>query len=292
MANFGDARPSFPLLRLGGSTERSEAMNEIGFYQTIHTSMPDNYERYFVPAIGGPASKGLLAAARLSPGERVLDVACGTGVVTRAAADAVGSSGAVAGLDINPAMLATARKRAHHSIDWYEASAESMPLPDRSFDVVLCQMGLQFMSNKPAAIAEMHRVLTPGGRALVTVPGPEPDLLSIMREALGRRIGADAAAFARTVFSLHDEAEMRKLFEKAGFGEVEVKAATARLHVPEPRDFLRQYICSTPMMGTFMKTDEATRTAFEQDVTDKWEPFRANGGMNFEVRITTAFGRA
>lgn len=269
-------------------------MNERSLYQAMATSVPDNYERYFVPTIGGPASKGLLAAAQLKPGERVLDVACGTGVVTRAAADAVGPTGTVAGLDINPGMLATARKRvpSDKSIDWYEASAESMPLPDRSFDVVLCQMGLQFMPNKLAAITEMHRILTPGGRALATVPGPEPDLFSIMIDALGRRIGPEAAGFGRIVFSLHDKGEVRTLFDEAGFAKVAVEATTARLDLPGPQDFLWQYINSTPMVGTVMKVDEATRTAFERDVTDKWQPFRANGGMKFEVRITTAVGWA
>jgi SAM-dependent methyltransferase len=153
-------------------------------------------------------------------------------------------------------------------------------------------MGLQFMANKPAAIAEMHRVLAPGGRALVTVPGPEPDLFSIMGEALGRRIGQEAAAFERNVFSLHNGAEIREMFEKAGFGKVKVEVATARLDVPGPRDFLWQYIVSTPMVRAVMKVDEPTRVAFEREVTDKWLPFRANGGMNFEVRITTASGWA
>ncbi len=269
-------------------------MNERSLYHAMAASVPDNYERYFVPTIGRPASKGLLAAAQLKPGERVLDVACGTGVVTRAAADAVGPIGKVAGLDINPGMLARARKQvpSGKSIDWYEASAESMPLPDRSFDVVLCQMGLQFMPNKPAVLSEMRRVLVPGGRALVTVPGPEPDLFSIMIDALGRRIGPEAAAFERTVFSLHDKGEIRTLFDEAGFAKVAVESSTARLNLPGPRDFLWQYINSTPMVGTVMKVDEATRTAFERDVTEKWQPFRANGGMNLEVRITTAVGSA
>ncbi len=260
----------------------------------VMKSMPDNYERYFVPMIGVPASKGLLAAAQLKPGERVLNVACGTGVVARAAAHAVWPTGTVAGLDISPGMLAAARKQisTENSVDWYEASAEAMPLPDRSFDVVLCQMGLQFMTNKPAAIAEMRRVLVPGGRALVTVPGPEPDLFSTMGDALGRWIGPEAAAFERTVFSLHDEAEIRRLLERAGFGRVELKAAVARLDVPEPQEFLWQYITSTPMIGGIAKVDDATRTAFERQVTNEWQRFRVNGGMKFDVRMTTAVGWA
>ncbi len=269
-------------------------MNEKSVHQAMNTSVPDNYERYFVPAIGKPASKGLLAAAQLKAGERVLDVACGTGVVTRAAADAVGPTGTVAGLDINPAMLTTARKqvKSENSIDWYEASAESIPLPNSSFDVVLCQMGLQFMPDTPAAIAEMRRVLAPGGRALVSIPGPEPEFFSIMIDALDRRIGPEAAAFARAVFSLHDQTEIRKLFDEGGFGKVEVKAATLQLDLPEPRDFLWQYINSTPMAGALMKVDETTRTAFEQEVTDSWQRYRFNGGMRFEIRVTTAIGWA
>lgn len=93
-------------------------MNERSLYQSMGTSVPDNYERHFVPVIGGPASKGLLAAAQLKPGERVLDVACGTGVVARAAADAVGATGTVAGLDVNPEMLATARKQLPYLEGW------------------------------------------------------------------------------------------------------------------------------------------------------------------------------
>jgi len=91
----------------------------------------ENYERYVVPAIGRPVAEGLLEAAQLRPGERVLDVACGTGVVTRLAAERVLPDGAVAGLDPNPGMLAVARKAAPAGtpIAWHEAPAESIPLP-------------------------------------------------------------------------------------------------------------------------------------------------------------------
>jgi ubiquinone/menaquinone biosynthesis C-methylase UbiE len=101
----------------------------------------------------------LIDVANLQAGERDLDVACGTGVVTRRAAKCVGAAGTVAGLDVNPGMLAVARSQTPPdlSIQWYEGNAESMPLPDGAFDVVLCQMGFQFVPGKVAALREMRR---------------------------------------------------------------------------------------------------------------------------------------
>ena len=124
------------------------------------------YEHHFVPAIGAPMAAELVRDAALSPGERVLDVACGTGVVARLAAPEVRPGGTVVGLDIDAGMLAVARSAAEPgaSIEWHEASAEAMPLPDAAFDVVLCQMGLQFMPDQLAALREMRRVLARGGR--------------------------------------------------------------------------------------------------------------------------------
>src|SRR3546814_10556694 len=103
-------------------------------------------------------SADLVRNAALREGERVLDVACGTGVVTRLASEQVGATGAVSGLDVNPGMLAVARAATPEgmSIEWHEANAEAMPLPDASFDVVLCQLGLQFMPDRQAALREMR----------------------------------------------------------------------------------------------------------------------------------------
>src|SRR5512146_1853683 len=151
---------------------------------------PENYERYFVPVIGRPLAERLVAEAQLHPGERVLDVACGTGVVTRLAAERVGPSGRVAGLDVNAGMLAVARSVASAAgaeIRWYETSAEAIPLPEETFDVVVCQLGLQFVPDKGAAVREMRRVLVPDGRSILSVPAPSP-VFEIMDQALGRHV--------------------------------------------------------------------------------------------------------
>lgn len=250
----------------------------------------ENYQRFFVPQIGAPVAADLLTAARLQPGERVLDVACGTGVVARLAAERVGPSGAVSGLDVHPGMLAEARKETREGagIRWYEASAESMPLADESFEVVLCQMGLQFVTDKPAALREMHRVLAPGGRALINAPGPIPAPFEVLTQALAREIGPKAAGFARTVFSLHDAGELEGLLRDAGFSRAEARSSPKALHVSAPREFLWQYIHSTPLSPAVMGAAGEKRAALERDVVARWRPFAVDGGMRFEVGMTTA----
>lgn len=265
-------------------------MTQQTFGETYGGSAPENYQRFFVPAIGRPVAEDLIAAADLQPGERVLDVACGTGVVTRLAAEAVAPSGKVVGLDVNPGMLAVARNETPPdvAIEWCEASAESIPLPDNSFDAVLCQMGLQFVPNKLAALGEMRRVLAPGGRVLISVPGPTPPMFAIMSDGLARHISPDAASFEQIVFSLHDADELAGLLQSAGFHGIDAQAKTKKLQVPAPCDFLWQYIHSTPLIEAVAKTDESKRAALERDVTAQWQAFAADGGMALDVGMTTA----
>ena len=256
-------------------------------------SAAENYERYFVPAIGAPVARDLIEVAALRPGERVLDVACGTGVVTRMASERVGDEGRVAGSDINPGMLAVAKASAPpgRPITWYETAAEAMPLADGAFDVVLCQMGLQFFSNKATALREMARVLVPGGRLALNVPGPTPELFSSMADALARHVSAQAASFVHLVFSLHDVGELRSLLDGAGFRDVDVQAAPRTLRLPPPEEFLWQYVRSTPLSDPVGRIDEPRRQALEADVRERWRPHVVDGALEMTVRIVTATAR-
>ena len=254
-------------------------------------SAPENYERYFVPAIGGPLAADLIAAAELRAGERVLDVACGTGVITRLAAERVGSKGAVAGLDITAGMLEVARSRASAAglpIKWYESSAESMPLPDEEFDVVLCQLGLQFVGDKSAALREMRRVVVAGGRVLVSVPTPTT-FFNVLHDKMARHLPA-GAPFVSMVFSLNDTAEIERLFRGAGFRDVSIKSGTKELHLPSPKDFLWQYIQCTPLAGLVAGADPEVLTALERDVVGGWQPWVRDGGLTYQqgMIVTTA----
>ena len=255
-------------------------------------SAAENYQRFFVPSIGGPLAEDLIEVARLQPGERVLDVACGTGVVTRLAAERVGAAGSVAGLDVHPGMLAVARSEtpSNMPIDWYEASVESMPLEDESFEVVLCQMGLQFVPDKLAALREMRRVLNTGGRVYVTVPGPKPAIFAVMTDALARHLSPKAASFVDLVFSMHDVDELAELMRSAGFREVDVRAKPKDLRLPAPNDFLWQYIHSTPMAEAAAHADSRKLDALERDVCTQWQEFAKDGSLFARVGMTT--GRA
>ncbi|MFP5220334.1 MAG: class I SAM-dependent methyltransferase [Actinomycetes bacterium] len=260
-------------------------------YAKYAADAAQNYEDHFVPAVGTPFARRLLATARLAPGERVLDVACGTGLVARLAAEAVGPEGTVAGLDPTPGMLQLARSVSPAGIDWYEAPAEAMPLPDAAFDVVLCAMGLQFFEDKLQGLREMRRVLAPGGRAVVSTPGPTPPLFRAIDAALADHVGTEASCFVHAVFSVHDPAEARELFVAAGFDEVEIQTGAVPLRVDPPADFFWQYVQSTPLAAAAAGLDDAGRAALERDVVERCQPFVDGDATVMEPGVLVVTGR-
>ena len=263
------------------------------FDQSFRATAPENYERFFVPAIGRPLAHDLVRVASLRPGERVLDVGCGTGVVTRLAAERVGPGGTVAGLDSNPGMLAVAKSvmPPDMGVEWYEASAEFMPLPDESFDVVLCQLSLQFVPDRLRALREMRRVLTSGGRLVLNVAGPAAPMFEILADAMESHIAPQAAGFVRAVFALNEEAELEDSLKTAGFRHVNAQAETRELALPAPRDFLWQYVGSTPLAAAVAEADEEARSALEREVVAGWQEFRSGDGMNCQQRVVIATAR-
>lgn len=214
--------------------------------ETISANPAENYERYFVPVIGLPHAIDLIARAEPRSGERVLDVACGTGIVARLVEERFAPA-QIAGLDANPRMLSVARAASgESSIVWHGASAEDMPLGDGSFDVVLCQLGLQFMPDKGAALREMRRVTGDDGRMALNVAGSAPELFTIMEEEMSRHLGEDVGAFVHAVFSLDDAEVLENMVRDAGFNAAAVRETVIDVLLPPPGEFLRQYVASPP----------------------------------------------
>jgi ubiquinone/menaquinone biosynthesis C-methylase UbiE len=208
------------------------------------------YQRHLVPTIASLWAADLIDRAAPRPGERVLDVACGTGVVTRLAAERTGS-GRVVGLDINAGMLAVARSLpadATRLIEWQEGSALALPVSNDAFDLILCQFGLQFFPDKPAALGEMRRVLAPAGRlalSVFTVIEHTP-ASNALADALDRHLGAGASQTKRSEHILSDKQELHELVTAAGFGKVAIETVTQTIRFPSAREYVRVQLSATP----------------------------------------------
>jgi SAM-dependent methyltransferase len=196
----------------------------------VTRSAADVYEEFFVPALFGNWAGPVCEAAGVGPGDRVLDVACGTGVLAREALARVAPDGRVVGLDRNDGMLAVARRLAP-DVDWREGMAEALPLADADFDAVVSQFGLMFFEDRSKALAEMWRVLRPGGRLAVAVwdglehtPG-----YAAMTALLERMFGAEVADALRAPYALGDPAALAALARQAGIpAEVTTRSDVAR----------------------------------------------------------------
>jgi ubiquinone/menaquinone biosynthesis C-methylase UbiE len=262
-------------------------------YRHFTGNSAENYDRDFLPAIAIPVSENLLRAAGLQPGDRVLDVGCGTGLIARCAAKAVGKSGSVAGIDPSQEMLALAASLpvpAGAPIDWHEGDATELPFPDESFDVVLCQLTLMFIEDHLTALREMHRVLARGGRVLINTPGAIQPTFDIMEQSIVEHISPDLAGFVRMVFSMHDPMVHRTLLRDAGFEHVEARIYSVTLDLPAPAEFLWQYINITPMGPFVANAPEAAKNAMEEQVTERWKPYVRDGRTPVEQPMVLATG--
>lgn len=193
--------------------------------KTLEETRPpaEVYDARFVPALFAPWGPVVATEAGVQTGDRVLDVACGTGALTLAAAKIAGPLGRVVGLDANPEMLAVARRKTD-DVEWLEGKAEVLPMADNSFDAVVSQFGLMFFEDKPKALSEMMRVLKPRGRMAVAVcdavensPGYGAFAL-LLDQLFGEEVGN---AF-RAPFSLGDAGKLRDICDAAGLADAEV----------------------------------------------------------------------
>lgn len=245
------------------------------------------WSRLFVPLV--------VAAADIAAGDRVLDVSTGTGEAARAVLPCIGASGAVIGLDIAPAMLASARGRlAAPCFLPVAADGEALPFADASFDAVLCQLGLQFFPDPARGLAEFRRVLRPGARLAVCViatPDKAP-MWGHLAEALSRRLPAQRALLHLS-FSLADAARLRGLFEAAGFGDVAVERVVRQGGFEsfdaywEP---VEAGIGSIPQIYRMLPAAE--RRAVREEVRRALSRYETGGALAMSVEMLIAQGRA
>jgi len=195
----------------------------------------ETYEQLLVPALFGQWTESMADAAGVRKGQRVLEVACGTGVLARTVAGRVGSQGAVSALDINPSMRAVARQRGPHTIDWREGAAEELPYGEGEFDVVVSQFGLMLFPDPGTALREMMRVLAPGGRLAVAVFDSLDNLpaYSAMVDVYSRVAGETIGQVLRSPFALGDADVLVSCFTDAGIHNVVIEGREGLAHFPD-----------------------------------------------------------
>ncbi|HEY1278354.1 MAG TPA: methyltransferase domain-containing protein [Acidimicrobiales bacterium] len=247
------------------------------------------YESAFVPAFFAQWAPLLCDAAGVGPGQEVLDVACGTGIVARTAAERVGSAGRVTGVDLNEAMLTVAR-RVRPDIDFRTGDAGALPFPDRSFDVSLCQMALMFFPDRAEALREMARVVVDGGAVAIAVPGALDAQAAFQSfvELAGRHAGPEAMTLLSTYFACGSLDDLQQLMESAG---LTITAAHRHLGVyraPSIDAFVTTEVESTPLVERI--SDDVYR-AIRAGAHDVLAPFTtADGSVEapFESNIVAA----
>jgi ubiquinone/menaquinone biosynthesis C-methylase UbiE len=225
------------------------------------------YEELHVPALFRQWARPVLDAAQVGPGDRVLDVGCGTGVLAREAAARVGTTGVVAGVDPDLGMLAVAG-RLEPKVDWRQGTAGSLPYPDGSFDAVVSQFGLMFFPDRRQALREMVRVAAPGGRLAVAVWDSLDNSPAYPIEVgiLQRIAGQQAADALRAPFVLGDPKELTALFESAGVVSTAVTTRTGRARFPSIRQMVEADLRGwLPVMGVVLEEEQIRRILAEAE---------------------------
>lgn len=250
---------------------------------------PEVYETQLVPAIFEPWAPVLVAQAALRAGESALDIACGTGVVTRLVASQVGPMGRVVGLDLNPGMLARAAAAPPSegaAVDWREGNAGELPFDEGTFDAVFCQLGFQYFPDRHQAAREMHRVLKPTGRlvtlvwrALAHSPG-----FAVLATALERNVSPEAAAVMRAPFVFGDSTDgLRELLTQGGFRTVHVGADVRMVRFASPAAFVRYQVAGSPLAAHVAAVDDAVRETLIREVTEAMQGYFNDDGLAFPI---------
>jgi SAM-dependent methyltransferase len=240
------------------------------------------YESLFVPAEFQEWAPRLVAAARIRPGQKVLDLACGTGVLAREVARCVGPSGFVAGADANAGMLAVAA-RTSPEIEWRQAGAEALPYADNFFDAVVCQFGLMFFDHQ-VALREMVRVLAPGGHLTASVWDTldHTPAYAALVALLERKAGARAANALRAPFVLGDRDELAALFARADMPDVDIVTTHGTARFPNIRSMVEADVRGWLPAAGIMLSDSEIGEILDEAETALGAYVTADGSVTFD----------
>ncbi len=264
----------------------------------IQYQLPGNatqhYEQKNVPRILRPQAEAMFDQVSLHKGDRVLDVACGTGIVTRVAVERHPNLASIVGFDFNASMLEVARANTPKTdihVEWQQGDMCALPFPDNAFDVVLCQQGLQFAPDKLAALRHMHRVLTSGGRLAFTVWSDVHPLMSATVDAVKCHVNEDAATDLLVAYAW-TEPNIRTLVDEAGFHAIELKVIESLMRWPSSAEGVTEFIAHSAARSPFASEMTAARTVMVEEVRAALQPYLEDNDFVMPARSHLVQARA
>jgi ubiquinone/menaquinone biosynthesis C-methylase UbiE len=239
---------------------------------------PTAYSRFAVK-IMEPWTNDLILSAGCRDGDRVLDVACGTGLVANRVNLVSAKVCAVTGVDINEGMLNAARS--NPQIEWRQGSATALPFEDGVFDVALCQQRLQYFPDRAAAMREMARVLVPGGRIALNVWGrlERQPFHAALIDGIAKFLGAEARSAFDLAFALNTAEELKTLASSAGLTNIRVRFEHRTVRYPAPARLVAGFMGATPVTAQFLALTDDRKQAFVAHVTERLASYMDDGGL-------------
>ena len=247
------------------------------------------YEKVLVPYWFDHWAKALLDIAKPDIGDTVLDIACGTGVTTRLAKKIVGDKGKVSGLDVNASMLIRARELADGlGINWIESDVCDNGLNGSHYDIILSQQGYQYFPDKPRALRELYRLLSPGGKLIFSVWDGQCAYTQAVCDALKKYISPEVADVQRRQRETPSRAELEYELVRAGYIDVKVERHELLITIPPAQEFVPLHLACMPIGLEFQKLDETKKQRFIKDVEHAMEKFSEGAHLVYPDAVNVA----
>jgi ubiquinone/menaquinone biosynthesis C-methylase UbiE len=221
-------------------------------------SIPDMYDRYLGPLLFEPYAQDLADLIKPGAGVNLLELACGTGRVTRLLADGLPSSSTLVASDLNPDMLLIAKQKIPGAkVDWLVADAQELPFEEASFDILFCQFGFMFVPDKARAFAEAYRVLKPGGRFLFSVWDKIENnpVFFYVHALMTSFFPENPPQFYQVPFSFHDPERLKFLLDSSGFRDAQIDLVKKKSHSPSSREAATGIVKGSPIFAFITERD-------------------------------------